>query len=197
MMPVLPVIAWLIRDDDHDQEEKAEVGTITIEIRDRDGKLSQVVFEGELMTPPVTTENDDKTRWVEFRLYRRNDGGYVVHRTGKSLIYHKLDTTCQTRGGSLRGYPARASSLPTDAEPCDWCNPPWPEDLAPDTQVRFEEDRDTITRVRTAGEVVHSLTWDAAAQKERWSRPVMDLVKAAAEVDEEFAAIPIGPIIKL
>jgi hypothetical protein len=170
------------------------VGTITIE--GRDGKTAPP-FEGELLVPEVSTYSDDKARWVEFRLYRKDEGGFVVHRTGKSLIYHKANTRCAIRSGDQPGQPTPVQDLPEDAEPCERCKPPWADQLPGAFIVRFEGDRNTITHVKTAAEAVRVLTWDARAQMEIWSEPVSRLLMAAAGADDEFAKVPMNPTIKL
>lgn len=167
----------------------------TVTVEGRDGKSADI--HGVLLVPPVTTYSDDKDRWAEFRMYRREGGGYTVHRAGMSLVYHQLDGPCRTKDGSPSGHVKKAGELPDNAVSCDACRPPYPEELRPDEEVRFEEPRHTINHCADAKEAVDALTWDPKNHRRSWTAPVSDLIMACARVEPEFAAVGKSPTIKL
>jgi hypothetical protein len=170
------------------------VETVTVE--GREGRSAS--FTGELVVPPVSTYSDDKARWAEFKLYRKEGGGYVVWRAGKSLVYHLKDTGCETRDGRQKGFEKLVRELDKDAEPCIECKPGWPDDLPPDMTVRMEEDRHTISHCATPVEVVHSLTWDPRGKRQMWTDPVSELLANVTSAGEPgFAEISQSPTIRL
>ena len=60
------------------------------------------------------------TRWIEFELYRTDNGKYILSRVGVSLIYHGAACPLVKRY-SLNEVPA--DSLHRDALACEECNP--------------------------------------------------------------------------
>jgi hypothetical protein len=169
----------------------------TVIIQGREGR--SVTFRGELAVPVVTTWTEDKPRWVEFRLYRREDGGFVVHREGVSMVYHGMDAAgCVIRDGTPKGFLCLVRELPGDAEPCeDEPDLPWPEDMPPDAQVRKEEPRHTVSHCATPAEVADSLTWDPRTQRRVWTAPVTRLLTEAAKADPAFADLAQSPTVRL
>jgi len=168
----------------------------TVVVEGREGRTTD--FVGELVVPVVTTYRDDKPRWAEFRLYRKpDDEGYVIWRTGNSLIYHSIDSDCETRDGRESGFPKRVRDLDKDAEPCLKCQPPWPDQMPGDTEVRAEEPRHTVSHCKNAAEVVDSLTWDPKTKRRVWTEPVSELLMAANKADPAFQSISQSPTIRL
>mgnify|MGYP006268490629 CR=1 FL=1 len=60
------------------------------------------------------------TRWIEFELYKTDNGSYVLSRVGVSLIYHGAACPLVKRY-SLTEVPA--DSIHKDSLPCEECNP--------------------------------------------------------------------------
>ena len=120
----------------------------------RDGSMATMVIAGREIQgvpacPPVSSERNADTggkrdRWVEIELYLLDDGSWLAHRVGKSVIYHRADTGCITATGRQRGEPASVEDLPDEAEPCEYCQPPRPRALpdGPGT-IRYEFPRHT------------------------------------------------------
>jgi len=73
--------------------------------------LEVIEFNGRLIAT-ASTERQDDPRWTEIKIYRTDSGRYVVHRTGRSVVYHHLDGPCNF------GIATRGRDLPPDAEPC-------------------------------------------------------------------------------
>ncbi len=151
-------------------------------------------FAGELVGS-ASTEKPGKPRWVEIRLYKVSDGTgrYVLHRTGKSLAYHRLDAPCN------RGVPVAASRLALNAMRCPECNPP---ELAvtrsmPGHQVSAESDHTAAVICTDATEAVSRLRlpnpMSAKASGSglisgRYSAPAQRLLDEARQNDPDIAA---------
>lgn len=147
-------------------------------------------IDGELACPPVTTYGSAKDRWVEFEVYAQRDGGWLIHRIGRSNIYHRADTSCTTRTGRQSGDLASIDQLPDDAMPCPRCEPPFPQDLpeGPGT-VRYEFPRHTWDACPTPELVREKLTTIRSRDGSvtvHMSDPVADLLRQLARRYPEF-----------
>ena len=150
------------------------------------------VIEGHLACPPVSTPRR-YGKWFTVELYAMDDGTWLAHRTGWSVIYHTRNTRCTTRGSRQRGEPASVDDLPDDADPCPECNPPYPEDL-PDGKgvIRFEFPRHSWDQCPTPHAVKLKLTTARSKDgsvSEFMSDPVDRLLRSAARVYPEFAPL--------
>lgn len=148
-------------------------------------------FDGTLIAE-VTTRRRRSIRWVTLRLYRLESGSLVLHRIGESLVYHTSPTTCVTESGQPRGDEATAGTLPSEAVPCDRCQPPsWPQELDAGMPVRREFPRHTIDSCADPGEVVKRLTTLRHSQGTSStvvSAPAAELLHRAGLADPEFAS---------
>ena len=59
-------------------------------------------------------------RWIEFELYKTENGSYVLSRVGVSLVYHGAACALVKRYGLLE---SSSNSISEDAIPCEECNP--------------------------------------------------------------------------
>ncbi len=93
-------------------QEPAEL----VRVKDDDQILE---FAGELIAAS-TTRQGTKPRWLELSLYRITDGTgrYVIGRTGRSLVRHRLNGPCN------RGIPTPVHDLPPHSTPCATCSAP-------------------------------------------------------------------------
>jgi hypothetical protein len=167
------------------------VPTVTIT-----GLTGSTEFEGTLIAE-TTTYSDSKPRWLEIRLYRRDGGGWVLHRASKSLVYHSISSRCHRKKGELSGTPVTVGELldledgfGADAEPCPNCSALDLDRMPLSARVRFEYPRHTINHCQTVEEVVDNLTVDRRTAVRSWSAPVTDLLTKAAMVAEEFRSRP-------
>lgn len=59
-------------------------------------------------------------RWIEFSLYRTENGSYILSRVGVSLVYHGAACPLVKRYGLVE---SEVSNLQEDSTPCDECKP--------------------------------------------------------------------------
>lgn len=163
----------------------------TVRIEDRHDVTE---IEGRLLGRYVTTRGPRSVRWVEMGVYKLDNGGYVAHRIGRSLVYHQASGGCTTVSDRLSGDPALPGELPGEAASCDRCQPPWPEDLESDEEVRFEFDRHTFNECDEPADVVRKLTSlrdrRSGIRSHVVSDPVRELLAICAAEDPEFAQAP-------
>lgn len=60
------------------------------------------------------------TRWIEFELYKTENGSYILSRVGVSLVFHGAACALVKRYGLVE---ASSDVLVDDALPCEECNP--------------------------------------------------------------------------
>lgn len=148
-------------------------------------------YEGELVSEADSARTADQPRWSEFYLYHLDDGRWLIHRIGKSVIYHTLEPDHRTATGGLPGETVgTVDDLPDDAEPCDICRPEDPDYLADGQQIRIETDRHKVDIAATPAEVTEILVTNRRREGGTtitMSRPVRDLLTQAARRYPEFA----------
>lgn len=156
------------------------------------GMLSPVEIRGERIGFG-TSEREDSLKWAEIEIYRLDEGGYMTHRLGYSLVYHRADTWERTAAGGQPGNPATVDDLPDEASPCKVCRPVPPQALGDDEEIRYEFPRHTFDSCKTAAQVIERLTVirsrDGDPPSVRFSGPVQSALREAAERDEQVYAI--------
>lgn len=145
-------------------------------------------FDGELIAES-STDDGEKARWIEFKLYRLDKGGWCVHRLSDSVLYHRGDTACRTQKQARPGQPGFATDLAEGSEPCAVCKPPGLAKMRPDEPVRIETARHNVHFLDTEQEVVDNLSIDRRTAKRFWSEPVVELLVAAGYAHREFLAL--------
>jgi len=169
----------------------------TVEIHDK-GMRQPVIITGALIGHG-SSRREGSPAWAEVEVWKLEDGtGYLVHRTGCSLVYHRADTKCAVRGGRQRGAPAGVDDLPDDAVPCEECQPDYPRDLPDgDATVRYEFPRHAFDQCDSPERVAERLTVIRNRDGTRVvqsSQPVNDCLAQCARSDPAFGAFLPGPV---
>lgn len=76
-------------------------------------------FEGRILGSS-SSQMGDSTRWIEFQLYKTENGSYILSRVGVSLVFH--GAACPL----VRKYKLNevdSGELRADAKPCEDCMP--------------------------------------------------------------------------
>lgn len=76
-------------------------------------------FNGKLLGKSSSWRRGS-TRWIEFELYRTENGSYVLSRVGVSVIYHAASCPLVKRYGLQE---VTVDDLRDDVVPCDECKP--------------------------------------------------------------------------
>lgn len=76
-------------------------------------------FVGKLLAHVSTGEHRKLPRWLTLDLYLKQDGTYVLHRIGYSVVYHAVDG-CE--GGEKITY-AELLEITDEGEACPKCKP--------------------------------------------------------------------------
>lgn len=152
-------------------------------IRLRDATRT-VEFQGELLSR-VSTEVPSLPRWTTMELYRMTDGTnrYVLSIVGYSVVYHVSDGFCDS------GVSIPITELPSDAEPCVKCKPPfYGEDRTATGTVNMEENYYQVAVCDSAAAVRTRLEMRKHGEPPALSRPALRLLKIAAHTDSAFDA---------
>lgn len=105
-------------------------------------KYDVVEFEGTLIGQS-STENTDSVRWTEIYIYRTTGDQYVIHRVGRSVLYHDPNGVCNT------GVARKVRDMDTELSvPCAKCRPGRLTALDPDATVSDELDKDSVDVVK-------------------------------------------------
>lgn len=131
-------------------------------------------FTGELLASSSTERQGDR-RWVEMELYKKEGGGYVLHRVGASRVYHVFDGPCN------KGVRKKWKDVPEGSVPCLDCRP-----AAFSVDVDLEEMRHEINVCETAADVLGALITQKRSGpvgSPFLSLPAKRLLELAAEVD--------------
>lgn len=179
---------------------------MTTEFRIRDGDR-QVMFTGELLAS-ATSDDGKAQRWTIFELYRTDTNRYVLHKVGRSVVYHAADSAC-TRQAELitvgdllerdgedaerrQDWKLRGADVDDDLIddlttrlPCVQCRPAdiYDEATSVDLTVQAERDRHTVVVSETARGVLEALYGKDGSGTLFLTRVAERLVRAAAQVD--------------
>lgn len=149
----------------------------TIRVQD---KYDMVEFRG-VQLADVSTETPSSVRWTEISIYRTEAGRYIIHRVGRSVLYHAVDATCNT------GVPATVGELVgddvyDDLQPCTRCHPGDLDDLNLKTVVLRELDKHSVD-VCDAGQVYDRLLLHRAGGETFMSNPAQRAYDTALAAD--------------
>lgn len=98
----------------------------------KDGSRT-LTFEGKLLGESSSYRRGS-TRWIEFELYRTENGSYVLSRIGVSLVFHS--GACELVG-KYGLHDASVMDLSKDAVPCETCNPTYEAQLVFPEKYRY------------------------------------------------------------
>jgi hypothetical protein len=134
-------------------------------------------FEGRLLGSS-SSQNSDSTRWIEFKLYKTENGSYILSRVGVSLVFH--GSVCHLVG-KYKLNEAKPGVLSSNAIPCEEC--------LPSTQVPlvFPEKERTWAQVSDGPEAVLEALYKHNYDGSKYLTKVAKrLLEEAASVDERI-----------
>ena len=127
----------------------------------------------------ATSRQPYSPRWIEFTLYRTEQGTYILHRIGVSRVFHT--GTCGLVG-KYGLHETGSLGLAVDSEACEDCRPSHNDPI-----LYAEEDRLWTLTTRDPRAVVDALyRVDRNSGARYFTRVARTLVEAAADADAEI-----------
>lgn len=121
-----------------------------------------VRFRGERIAHATsrTGQDSSRIRWTEVDIYRTQGGSYLVHKVGKSRVFHGGSSPCSKTGGkrttARQVHYNLSGEEVMDLTPCPVCKPGELLSLPPHTAIYVEQDRATVHTSSTAAGAVES-----------------------------------------
>jgi hypothetical protein len=134
-------------------------------------------FSGRLLGES-SSKRGDSTRWIEFRLYKTENGKYILSRVGVSLVFHSSTCPLVKRYGLTEAHP---TDIKDDALPCEECLP------ERDLPIVFPEKERTWAQVSDEADPVLDALYKYDQNGARYLTHVAQrLLEEAAEADENI-----------
>jgi hypothetical protein len=134
-------------------------------------------FSGRLLGES-SSRRGDSTRWIEFKLYKTENGKYILSRVGVSLVFHASICPLVKRYGLTESQPP---SLRNDALPCEECLP------ERDLPIIFPEKERTWAQVSDEADPVLDALYKYDQNGARYLTYVAQrLLEQASEADENI-----------
>ena len=133
-----------------------------------DGRMVQ--FTGTMLST-ASSQRPDALRWTEITIYRTQAGKYVVHKVGRTVVFHRPNEKC-TSGVDGRPY------MTDQHLPCPKCKPD-----RGDNRVMTETDRHTVHITETADGVVECAHTQDDDGTTYLTRPARSALERASEQD--------------
>lgn len=137
-------------------------------------------FNGKLLGESSSWRRGS-TRWIEFALYKTENGSYVLSRIGVSLIFHGAACSLVRRYGLTE---SASKSLDKDAIPCEECSP------SKTLPLVFPEKNRTWAQVSDDAEAVLEALYKYDQSGARYLTHVAQrLLESAAKHDEKIDTV--------
>jgi hypothetical protein len=134
-------------------------------------------FSGRLLGES-SSKGGDSTRWIEFRLYKTENGKYILSRVGVSMVFHSSTCPLVKRYGLTEAQP---HEIKKEAVPCDECFP------ERDLPILFPEKERTWAQVSDDAEPVLDALYKYDQNGARYLTHVAQrLLEKAAEADDNI-----------
>jgi hypothetical protein len=134
-------------------------------------------FSGGLLGES-SSQRGDSTRWIEFKLYKTENGKYILSRVGVSLVFHASVCPLVKRYGLTEAQP---QSLRANAIPCEECLPEG------DLPIVFPEKERTWAQVSDNPDAVLEALYKYNYDGSRYLTKVAKrLLEQSASVDERI-----------
>lgn len=143
-----------------------------------------MAFEGQLLAS-ASSDDGKAQRWTEFELYRTSAGQFVLHKVGRSAVYHAPDSTC-TRSATRKEVSEVEGD---DLIPCVRCGVPLIMDLCgPGAVILVETDRHSVVVSESARGIVASMYGKDGNGTKFLTNVAERLMQAAARKDTDIRA---------
>lgn len=137
-------------------------------------------FSGRLLAESSSWRRDSM-RWIEFKLYRTENGKYILSRIGVSLVFHASTCPLVKRYGLSEAQP---HEIKRDAIPCEECLPEH------DLPILFPEKDRTWAQVSDDAEPVLDALYKYDQNGARYLTHVAQrLLEQASEIDDQIDSV--------
>ena len=134
-------------------------------------------FSGRLLGES-SSKRGDSTRWIEFKLYKTENGKYILSRVGVSVVFHSSTCPLVKRYGLTEAHP---TDIKNDALPCEECLP------ERDLPIVFPEKERTWAQVSDEADPVLDALYKYDQNGARYLTYVAQrLLEQASEADENI-----------
>jgi len=148
-------------------------------IKVKDGART-LQFTGKLLGKSSSFKRDS-TRWIEFELYKTENGSYVLSRIGVSITYHGAACHLVARYGLQEVH---VDDLKQAAIPCQLCSPSHEAEL-----VFPEKDRYWAQVSEDAGAVLEALYKNDSSGARYLTNVAQRLLEDAAKLDKNIESV--------
>ena len=149
----------------------------------------EVTFRGTLLGSATTEDRmgDHPLRWTEVHVYRTEGGTYVVHKVGRSTVFHSRGDECGKKAVETDPLEVPDDRF-FDLNPCPRCVPPTYPSPDEFRTVWVEVDRHSVSTAESAsGAVECAKTRNHHEQTVFLTRVAREALAAAAVHDQEVA----------
>lgn len=157
-------------------------------------------FTGKLLAHVSTGEHRSLPRWLTLDLYLKQDGTYILHRVGYSVVYHKRPQDGGCPGGELVTIDDLVEITDGDGEACPKCRPvPFKKIMETDESdplfeemVSLEHNYPKVIELASVSEIVKELEFvpkNSVKKIPTISRPGQELLLRAAALDPRIAGL--------
>ena len=137
-------------------------------------------FSGRLLGES-SSRRGDSTRWIEFKLYKTENGKYILSRVGVSLVFHASTCPLVKRYGLAEAQP---HEIKKEAVPCEECYP------ERDLPILYPEKDRTWAQVSDDAEPVLDALYKYDQNGARYLTHVAQrLLESAAEIDDQIDSV--------
>lgn len=154
------------------------------EITVRSGARATMTFTGSQLAH-VSTDDGNKGRWTEMTIYRKSNGGYVLSRIGRSIVFHR--PVCEKiRGRTDLVRVEHVDDLPNGGYACEVCDPQDPDGST--DYVVLENDKNRAVPADTAQRLITVMQEKNRFTDEMFISPLShEILMAAGQVDDQIA----------
>lgn len=140
----------------------------------------RIQFSGRMLAKRSSQQGPDDLRWTEIEMYQTQAGKYIVHKIGRSVVFHKANQKCSS-GNATRNMSALNTLIP-----CPRCEPDVQAVLGTTSPMLIETDRHTVHVSETARGAVESCYTQDGERVAYLTYPARQLLAEVSMNDEDI-----------
>ena len=136
----------------------------------------RVQFSGRMLAKRSSQQGPEDLRWTEIEMYRTVGGKYIVHKTGRSVVWHNPGSQCAS------GTRVPFEAIATGFLPCPRCA----KNLSAGAYVQTETDRHTVHVSESARGAVESCYTQDGDKVAYLTFPARQVLAEVSMIDEDI-----------